>query len=257
MINDLVRFHHEVYSDDLAFWISRTEGRDPVLELGAGHGRVTLPLRQAGRQVFGLDYKEESLRYTKGAAQESDLKSIDLVLADMRKLPLRADFGAVILPCNTYSIFTKAEREWLLSSIFTRLHQDGIFIASMPNPVAIHDLYQELLQEGSEIGPDLETNFIHPETNHPVQVSSLCKAGKNLLSWEWIYDHLLPDGTQERSIYKTEHHLGSLEEYQFEISHAGFMQTEFLGDFSGNPYLEDSDYLIIECLKSDSSEASE
>ena len=48
--------------DDLPFWLAQAARYgDPILELGCGTGRVSIPLAQAGHQVTGIDMAEDML----------------------------------------------------------------------------------------------------------------------------------------------------------------------------------------------------
>ena len=250
MINDLVRAHHADYSDDLPYWISRTSGRDTVIELGCGHGRISLPLCDAGRKVICLDLFLEPLLDFNTSARDLNTSGYLPVLANMLELPFMGEFGAIIIPCNTYSMFTHQERQQLLDQVINLISQEGIFIASVPNPQSLQSLNQELIQEESEGEPALETVFIHPETGNPVQVSSRLIPGENYIRWDWIYDHLLPDGSQERYVKEAIHQLCSVGQYKSEFREAGFEDLNFLGNFTGDPYRNDSEYLIMECRRS-------
>ena len=95
----------------------------------------------------------------------------------------------------------------------------------------------------------METNFQHPETNYPVQVSSRLTAQSDRVQWTWIYDHLFPDGNSERISKTTEHYLASLEFYMQELLAAGFSEISTQGDFDGGEYDENAPYLIISAKK--------
>ena len=71
MKEDLVRIHHEGYLEDIPFWKTWTTGKDPILEVGCGHGRVTLPLLESGRTVVGVDLDQDAVLYLSGALQKS------------------------------------------------------------------------------------------------------------------------------------------------------------------------------------------
>ncbi len=51
------------------------------------------------------------------------------------------------------------------------------------------------------------------------------------MGWDWIYDHLHPDGQVDRYIRSTEHYLTTLETYQQELIEVGFIDIRSLGDF--------------------------
>jgi SAM-dependent methyltransferase len=247
VINELVRIHHEKYLDDISFWLSMTKGRNPVLELGCGHGRVTLPLWKEGSQIVGVDLVMESLHYLLTASLNDKSPHPKLVLADMLSLPLKTKFGAVIIPCNTYSVFSREQRILLLNGINQLLTSTGIFLVSVPNPIVIQEYHRELSADRGELTSDVEGIFPHPSTGNPVQVSSVLSPLADALSWEWIYDQLHPDGRVERHRQTAVHQLSSLEQYQKEIEGTGFQSNHFLGDFDGSPYQDDSPYLIMVC----------
>ncbi len=252
MKGNLVQVHQAKYKDDLPFWRSWTKGKDPILELGCGHGRVTIPLARAGRQIVGLDVDWGSIQFLKSelVGDNKDLwKRIDIIQADM--IHFRADcvFGSVIVPCNTYSTLTARDRQLLLSNLTTALQKKGLFIASVPNPSWIKALHGNLWEKEVDSEPDLETIFTHPETGHPVQVSSRLTPTSDGIRWDWMYDQLFPDGRMERWLQSTEHKLCSLEIYQQEFRKAGFKTRAILGDFEGADFVEGSPYLILVGVK--------
>jgi len=245
---DLIRIHHAEYLDDIPFWISWTEGRDPILEVGCGHGRVTLPLLTSGREVVGLDIDRpaiNSLREELGQKKLDFQNRMLIIHENIMNFQSKYSFGAVIIPCNTFSTFPKEERQVIISKIYHLLKPGGIFALSMPNPVQVRSLYEELREYEEQYETDLETSFLHPETGYPVQVSSRLKAKDQSLGWDWIYDQLLPDGRVDRFVQSTEHYLTTLETYQQELLEAGFDEISTLGDFDNSEYSEDSPYLIL------------
>lgn len=52
---DLYDADHARYDEDVAFYVSRASEARVVLELGAGTGRVTLPMSDAGARVIAVD----------------------------------------------------------------------------------------------------------------------------------------------------------------------------------------------------------
>ena len=245
---DLIKIHHADYLDDIRFWTSWTEGKEPVLEVGCGHGRVVLPLLAAGREVVGVDIDLpaiQSLRDELGNKEVDIQKRARIIHENIVNFQPEGPFGAVIIPCNTFSTFPSEERQIIISKIYQLLALDGVFAVSMPNPAQLRFLYEELKENSNPEGPDLETSFLHPETGFPVQVSSKVAARENSLGWDWIYDHLHPDGQVERVVQSTEHYLTTPEIYQQELVSAGFDEIQLMGDFDCSDYLEDSPYLIL------------
>lgn len=250
MSSDLVRIHHADYQDDLPFWIKHTEGFDPILEVGCGHGRVTLPLLDAGRQVVGVDRDRDSLAYLASVLEDLDdqrRRRISLSRGDILDFQPESPFGSVIVPCNTYSTFSAQDRPRLLDKVSSILRAGGLLIASLPNPRQTAELWAGL--RGNERLGDLELErvLIHPGTGYPVQVSSRLRAARESLLWDWIYDHLHPDGSVERYVATVEHFPASFEEILSELEERGFPEVLCLGDYTGEPYGSESPYLIIIC----------
>jgi SAM-dependent methyltransferase len=95
---------------DVRFWqdLARREG-GPVLELGCGTGRVTMPVARTGVPVVGVDRSAAMLAYARRRAKR--VRAADrpaLVLADIRSLPFAArTFPAVIAPYGILQSLTK------------------------------------------------------------------------------------------------------------------------------------------------------
>ena len=77
---------------------------DRVLDLCCGTGRHAVPLARAGLKVTGLDMSEEYLAVAASAAHEADVK-IRLVQGDMREIPFRGEFDAVVNMFTAFGYF--------------------------------------------------------------------------------------------------------------------------------------------------------
>jgi SAM-dependent methyltransferase len=252
MISNLVRIHHADYQDDIPFWIQETEGLDYVLEIGCGHGRVTLPLAQAGRKMVGIDRDFGPLAYLSnllmGAGAEIQ-QQVSLINADILAFQSGLPFGGVIIPCNTYTTFSTKDRIKLLRNVHSCLGEGGVLIISLPNPEGMSAIQASMGEEMEHESPDLEKVITHPETGFPVQVSSRLRTSRESILWDWIYDHLHPDGRVERDIVTVEHFPASQEEILAELGQEGFLDLQCQGDFSGAPFHTNSSYLIVVCRK--------
>ncbi|MHB8693521.1 MAG: class I SAM-dependent methyltransferase [Solirubrobacteraceae bacterium] len=90
------------YGEDLALWRSLAAAHGtPVLDVGAGTGRVSLNIAAAGRDVIALDSDE--LLLAELAARGSSLP-LQTVLADARSFALNAPVPLCIVPMQTIQL---------------------------------------------------------------------------------------------------------------------------------------------------------
>jgi len=91
------------YAEDLPLWRSLAgEYGDPVLDVGAGTGRVTLELARAGHRVTALDVDPELLATLSGRA---DGLNVDTVCDDARTFDLgERRFALCIVPMQTIQL---------------------------------------------------------------------------------------------------------------------------------------------------------
>jgi SAM-dependent methyltransferase len=89
------------YTADLAFW-EELAGRErgPILDVGAGTGRVALRLARAGFDVTALDREPELLAALRDRADVP----VATVLADARDFALDRRFGLIIVPMQTIQL---------------------------------------------------------------------------------------------------------------------------------------------------------
>jgi SAM-dependent methyltransferase len=106
---------------DVAFWVALTKTAARVLVLGAGTGRVAVPLARAGRTVTAVDLKPARLAVI-GACP-----NLVTVCGDMRRLPLcRARFDAAVVPYSTFQALPgPADRKAALAEAARVLTPDG------------------------------------------------------------------------------------------------------------------------------------
>ena len=128
------------YAADLALWEQiATEGAGPVLELGAGTGRVALELAGHGHDVTTLDSSEVLTDALRDRASAAGLE-IDTVIADAREFDLGRRFATVLAPMQFAHIVGGAGgRERMFAAVASHLDQHGTFAAALLDEEAVPD----------------------------------------------------------------------------------------------------------------------
>jgi SAM-dependent methyltransferase len=116
---------------DVSFYreLARRRGADRILELGAGTGRVTVPLARDGRQVVAVDRSPEMLaRLTARVARLAPAAAarITPVLGDLRGFAVDGRFPLVIAAFNVFEhLYTRGEIHACLQQIAAHLEPGG------------------------------------------------------------------------------------------------------------------------------------
>jgi SAM-dependent methyltransferase len=101
----------------------------PVLELGAGTGRITLALLRAGVEVIAVDRSAEMLarlRQRAALLPAADRARLRLVQGDLRSLSLKRRFELILAPFNLFMhMYTRADLERALTRISAHLQPKG------------------------------------------------------------------------------------------------------------------------------------
>src|SRR5512145_2850474 len=159
MFAPLYHAHHTLHPEDLPFLQGlAAQQNGPILELGCGTGRVLLPLHQQGFQVVGLDTSFEMLAYLNTLAEG---KSLPVFQADMSAFHMAQSFALILLPCNTFSTLSAAQRHRTLLCARNHLQAGGIFAISLPNPALLAQLPRRSDMETEDVFP-------HPLGGEPV-----------------------------------------------------------------------------------------
>jgi SAM-dependent methyltransferase len=107
------------------FWLAQARIRGgPVLELGCGTGKLSIPLAEAGFSVAGLDNSPALLQFA--ASKNEDVNWIE---GDMRGFDLDEKFALIMLPSNNLGhLHTPEDFESCISSVRRHLLPGGAFV---------------------------------------------------------------------------------------------------------------------------------
>jgi SAM-dependent methyltransferase len=128
------------YTADLALWRELAdEAGGPVLDLGAGTGRVSLDLAAHGHDVTALDVEPAFLDALRARANALPVAT---VVADAADFDLGRAFALVLAPMQTVQLLEgAAKRASMLRAVKRHLEPGGLFAAALANAV---DSYGEI-----------------------------------------------------------------------------------------------------------------
>jgi SAM-dependent methyltransferase len=240
----------ETFRGDMDWYLRKgQESGGPVLELGAGTGRIALPLARAGVVVHALDADRGMLSALreKVAAEPNEVQArIVIVDGDMRAFRLKEHFPLVIAPFRALlHNLTEDAHLACFHCVHDHLRPGGrfafnVFYPSLEymaqNSGALEGVWR---LRGTFKGHD-GASVVRSEANRydTVQrrVSSLHR-----------YEEYGPDGTLKRTVL---HRLELSYLYPADITRllksAGFQSVQIWGGFDGRPFARDTDELVVE-----------
>jgi SAM-dependent methyltransferase len=180
------------YDADLTLWRELAAGSrdgspaDPILEIGAGSGRVALDLVRAGHRVTALDLDRRLLDALSTRAAGAE---VEVVCADARTFDLgRRDFGLCLVPMQTVQLLGgEAGRAAFLGRVRAHLRPGGVLACAIVSDFESFDC----TRGGDGPPPDVvrlgEVDYV----SHPVRVS----ASKDRVVLERVR-RILPEGRE-------------------------------------------------------------
>lgn len=207
----------------------KLEPRSRILDLACGSGRQTLELARRGHRVLGLDPSEAALSEARAAARQERL-NVHFLKSDIRNIPYRAEFDAVVNLFTSFGYFP-GERDdaRALESVRKALKPQGLLLLDLLNKEWLMRHFEPNLWEGVEgkgavvldrISYDFETGRVE---NHRTIVA--------------------PDGGRTPSFVSMR--VYTLTEVKALLDRAGLVYRQSWGGFDGSAYGMDAPRMIV------------
>jgi SAM-dependent methyltransferase len=127
------------YEADLPYWTSLAGAANgPILDVGAGTGRVALHLARAGHEVTALDRDEELLAELARRAALQDA-AVSTVVADAREFRISETFGLILAPMQTIQLLRSEGRTRFLHRALEHLRPEGRLAAAITEQFDLYD----------------------------------------------------------------------------------------------------------------------
>jgi SAM-dependent methyltransferase len=224
------------YDAELYLELAQTSG-GPVLELGAGSGRLAVPLALAGHEVTGIDIDEAMLQRGRDRWQNErgsfEADRLDLRVGDFFDYRPGPRFGLALIAVNTFLLARDdAERLAILRTMKESLRPGGIAVVEVGTPDAEElnsfdrRLQHEWLREDPETGEEVSKAI---SANHDTSDDSVVLT--QLYEWTALFGGPVSRLTNIDHIHLVSaQHLGDL------AREAGFGQVDLMGDHLSMPY---------------------
>jgi SAM-dependent methyltransferase len=126
------------YTADLPLWRELAEAEaGPVLDVGAGTGRVTLDLARRGHDVVALDREPAFLSVLR---ERAGALPVETVVADAGAFALPGRrFGLIIAPMQTIQLLGDAGRAGFLRAAREHLTPDGLVACALADAMEAFD----------------------------------------------------------------------------------------------------------------------
>lgn len=226
---------------DIHFYVEEASRcGSPVLELGCGTGRITIPIANAGVDVVGVEISPDMLEIARQKVSETPpavAERISLVQGNMCDFDLGRTFDLVIIPFRVFiCLMTVDEQKQALRNVHRHLNEGGRLILNYFDP----DL-REILDHNERMRSNqiFMNQFAHPLTGNPVKEWST-----------WDYD-LTEQTIKEVRNYVEQDHQGNIVNstfvklsvryiFRWEMHHllelCGFHVEALYGDFDRTPF---------------------
>ena len=226
---------------DVKFWQTMAErAKGPVLELGCGTGRVTIPVARTGARIIGVDRSAEMLGRALTRSRRARLHRRPTWLrGDIRVLPFRASarFDLVMAPYGILqSLVRESDLKATLASVERVLTRGGIF--------------------GIDLVPDLP---VWQEYRDRVRFNGLRRGGKSRIT---LVESVRQDRAKKLTMFDQEYieqrgrartsrrfslvfRTLTVPQMTRRLEHAGFRIKAVLGDYGGEPWDRRADVWLI------------
>ena len=235
----------EGFDADLALYLALAgraaarDGREDVLELGCGTGRVACALAGDGFGVVGVDYSAAMIEAARARTQGLPVR---LVEGDMRSLALGERFGLVLVPLGGLQhLETIEELAAAFATVAAHLAPDGIAAVDveaphaddwLPGPRPLVEHWTRSLS--CEDGEALVTKL--------VAVEGVPSESLRLVTWH--FDVQPPSGPLRRVTQQFELRVITAGEIELAARIAGLRVDAWYGDYEGGPPRDGDERLI-------------
>jgi SAM-dependent methyltransferase len=223
---------------DLPFWLSLAEREaGPVIEWGAGTGRLSVPLAAAGYDVTAVELSTEMVERGKEKS-----KTVEWIVGDMRSAKPGRRYGLAVCAFNSFLCLTSVDAALaFLRNARQHLAPGGLL------GIEVSALSPEELVDppGS---PGLRHDFTRDLRDGRLDRFSVSRydAATQLMQMRLFYEQYdASDTLQSQRAHDLTIRITNRDELDLMLQIAGFEIEAVYGGFEGEPFTSTSDHLVV------------
>ncbi len=244
--NSISRFYDVIYEkildkSGLTFYLEEISKADgPVLEIGAGTGRILVPALKNIADVYGIDQSEFMISELKKKISEKEYNRVSL--QDAREFSWNKKFKLIIAPFRMFQHLLNTEDQIkALNRIYEHLEAGGKFIFDVfvPDLVKINIDRNDINDFDGEYEPGKKLQrFVSIKNNYIEQTLDV--------KFKFVWDE---NGEQRNNEDKFPFRYFFRYELENLIGRTKFKLENIFGDFQRNQLNNESKDFIIVCFK--------
>jgi SAM-dependent methyltransferase len=219
---------------DLPFWhaLAKREA-GPVIEWGAGTGRIAVPLTAAGHDVTAVEISAEMVERGREKCH-----AVNWVVGDMRGVHLGRRYGLAVCAFNSFLCLQSIDDALaFLRNAHQQLVPGGLL------GIEISAFSPEELAGGPELRHDFARELSDGRLDR-FSVSTY-DAATQLMHMRLFYERYDDSGSLEnRRVHDLTIRIANRDEVLLMLRLAGFEAEEIYGDFEGEPFSSESNNLL-------------
>jgi len=232
----LYDYYQKGVENDVNFYLNYFRNfNGKILEIGAGTGRITIPLLKKGIDVTAIDIAPKMLEVLKEKLEKDNLQA-RIICTDMRNFKMKEKFDAVIVTFRTFQhMYSVDDQKATLKNIKRHLKQKGILIFDVyaPKLKYIEGGDWQWREDDKEIAPLVKDKIkIFQRNKYDMAEQVMCQ--------EYRVDYL--NGKTDTTNFKMRFF------FPFEVRHllemTGFEVKNLYGDFKKNKFTTNSPEMV-------------
>ncbi len=223
---------------DVAFWLSLAEREGgPIVEWGAGTGRLAIPLAGAGFEVTGVELSETMVE--KGRQKGG---TVEWICGDMRSAKLGRRYALAVCAFNSFLCLLGVDD----ALAFLRNGREHLEPGGLLGIEVSAFSPEELAEEPG--GPALSHDFTRELPDGRLDRFSVSRydAASQLLRMRLFYElYDASGGLEDRRAHDLTIRVTWRDELKLMLRLAGFEVEAVYGGFEGEPFAAGSEHLIV------------